>query len=215
MIEKSSASISVYEQIKDLIRNGVFIPGDKLQAKALGRRFRFSHIPAREAFERLAGEGLLDHTSQIGFMVPAMNPIVFRQLLDWQFHLLTMAIMVIFGSKLRLKLGAEKFERSLSAGRYEDDTERFFYMMAQRSENIEIIQAVSRANNKLHWARMNEQPYVYAPDDELDTLISAWNRRDHEDLIRELSVFRARRHVVAYEITQKMMVRNCEYLPES
>jgi DNA-binding GntR family transcriptional regulator len=49
----------VHERLRDEILDGVLVPGARLKIAALGARFGLSHMPVREALQKLEGEGLV------------------------------------------------------------------------------------------------------------------------------------------------------------
>lgn len=59
----------VDEQLREAILTGALCPGERLRLSALTQRFGVSATPLREAFQRLATEGLIDLTPQQGASV--------------------------------------------------------------------------------------------------------------------------------------------------
>lgn len=60
---------SVYERLREEIRNGVLKPGSRLTETELAQRLAISRTPVREAIRRLESEGLVDHQPRIGAVV--------------------------------------------------------------------------------------------------------------------------------------------------
>ncbi len=63
----------VDRELRAAILSGDLQPGQKLQAGVLGKRWSVSPTPLREAFQRLAAEGLLEITPQRGARVTPVS----------------------------------------------------------------------------------------------------------------------------------------------
>jgi len=63
----------VDRKLRAAILSGELRPGEKLQTIALGKRWSVSPTPVREAFQRLAAEGLLEITPQRGARVAPIS----------------------------------------------------------------------------------------------------------------------------------------------
>lgn len=76
MVEQSEPKTRadwVDRKLRAAILSGELRPGEKLQTMALGRRWSVSPTPVREAFQRLAAEGLLEITPQRGARVAPIS----------------------------------------------------------------------------------------------------------------------------------------------
>jgi DNA-binding GntR family transcriptional regulator len=60
-------------EIRNAILRGDFTPGEQLRSSTIGERWSISQTPIREAFQRLAAEGLVVHSSQRGVRVPPVS----------------------------------------------------------------------------------------------------------------------------------------------
>lgn len=58
-LEKKSSSMSIYDKLKDEILNLDFAPGEMIDESSIAKRFEVSRSPVREAFIRLAADGLI------------------------------------------------------------------------------------------------------------------------------------------------------------
>lgn len=87
-----SLSDQIAEQIKDALVQGQLIPGQRLSATGLARQYQVSHIPIREALNRLQVEGHLIVIPNRGFFVPELSLAdvediyLWRQVLEDQAH---------------------------------------------------------------------------------------------------------------------------------
>ncbi|EUB99301.1 transcriptional regulator, GntR family [Rhizobium sp. CF080] len=68
-----SAPERVYEQIREAIRQGQFIPGSRLRERDVASQFNVSRTPVREALRRLESEGILTSSSQKGLKVTELD----------------------------------------------------------------------------------------------------------------------------------------------
>ena len=66
-----SANERSYQAIRRKLETGKLGPGDKLITRTLAQEFGVSLSPVREAINRLATEGLVDHTPGAGAEVEA------------------------------------------------------------------------------------------------------------------------------------------------
>jgi len=68
-IEQKTAAMTVYDTLLKLIVTCQLAPGQRLQEKTFMERFQLSRTPIREAFVRLAHDGLVDIFPQSGTFV--------------------------------------------------------------------------------------------------------------------------------------------------
>jgi DNA-binding GntR family transcriptional regulator len=71
--KEQSLSDQIAEQIKDALVQGQLLPGQRLSASGLARQYQVSHIPIREALNRLQVEGHLIVIPNRGFFVPSLS----------------------------------------------------------------------------------------------------------------------------------------------
>lgn len=68
-IEKKQMQDLVYEQIKNGILDGDFVPGQKLNQDELANEMGISRMPVRDALKRLTNDGLIENSARKGFLV--------------------------------------------------------------------------------------------------------------------------------------------------
>ena len=61
--DKKTLSEKAYEKLKELIINGTLEKGSKITESSIAKMFGISPTPVREAFRRLASEGLIEVNS--------------------------------------------------------------------------------------------------------------------------------------------------------
>ena len=73
-IERTRASDSVFDVLRESILTRVFSPGDRLDIKALADQLGVSGTPVRDAINRLAAEGLIEIWPRSGTFVAEISP---------------------------------------------------------------------------------------------------------------------------------------------
>ncbi|MGZ2256022.1 GntR family transcriptional regulator [Roseobacter sp. A03A-229] len=68
MTQKSSGE-TAYEALLAAIREGVYLPGDRLREEDVGERLKLSRTPVREALRRLEADQIVEHRPRIGAVV--------------------------------------------------------------------------------------------------------------------------------------------------
>jgi len=63
-------SSAVYDAVKEMLFDGTWVPGDRIDRKALAVRLGVSPTPVNDALHRLTGEGLVESRIRDGFFVP-------------------------------------------------------------------------------------------------------------------------------------------------
>lgn len=66
-------ALTAYSQLKELIKDGVLVPGSRITESDLSARLGMSRTPVREAIYRLEGEGLLTHEARRGLTVTLLD----------------------------------------------------------------------------------------------------------------------------------------------
>lgn len=70
---KTTRASAIYSELRGAILDGSLTPGAKLNVRELSSRFVTGLSPIREALNRLAMEGLADHTDNRGFVVSPVS----------------------------------------------------------------------------------------------------------------------------------------------
>ncbi|MDQ2803983.1 MAG: GntR family transcriptional regulator [Pseudomonadota bacterium] len=80
-----------YGPIKQMLRQGIFASGARLEANRLADELGVSITPVRDVLYRLTGELLVDATIGDGFHVPRFSEAGLRDLYEWQSALISFA----------------------------------------------------------------------------------------------------------------------------
>lgn len=75
-----SLTVAAVERLRDLIVQGEFAPGTKLNERVLCERLAISRTPLREAIKLLASEGLVELLPNRGAVVAALNPQMVKEI---------------------------------------------------------------------------------------------------------------------------------------
>lgn len=73
-LERTRASDSVFDVLRESILSRVFSPGDRLDMKALAEQLGVSGTPVKDAINRLAAEGLVEVRPRSGTFVAEISP---------------------------------------------------------------------------------------------------------------------------------------------
>ncbi len=65
----TSSGTTAYEQLMEKVRDGTFLPGDRLREEDVAARLKLSRTPVREALRRLEAEGIVEHRPRIGAVI--------------------------------------------------------------------------------------------------------------------------------------------------
>jgi GntR family transcriptional regulator, rspAB operon transcriptional repressor len=147
-----------YEDLKSLIQNGTYLPGDFLTEGELARRLRMSKTPVRTALTRLEMDGFVTVSPQQGIVVRESSIQEILDLFDIRVALETFVVRRLAGNltppqtaRLRTNLDAQgkavKDHDSETATRL--DTE-FHLLLCEFLGNREISQTMERLRGKLH-----------------------------------------------------------------
>lgn len=69
-IQRTVVSTAVYDTVKEMLFDGTWGPGERIDRKALAARLGVSPTPVNDALHRLTGEGLVESRFRDGFFVP-------------------------------------------------------------------------------------------------------------------------------------------------
>jgi GntR family transcriptional regulator, carbon starvation induced regulator len=104
---KATRSSAIHVDLRGAILDGSLEPGSRLNVRDLSNRYETGLSPVREALNRLATEGLVDHTDNRGFVV---SPVSVTDLAD-----LTQARCWVneIGLRRSIALGTEVWEETV------------------------------------------------------------------------------------------------------
>jgi len=163
-----------YATLKQLLREGAFAPGMRLEAIRLADDLGVSMTPVRDVLHRLAGERLVEANSREGFHVPRFTEAGLRDLYEWNSALLVMAART-------KRPGAEESPITplweVPAGAERIAT--LFTRIAAAAPNHEISHAIEGVSDRLHPFRIIEQQILERVDGELEQLVVRGSDQPH------------------------------------
>ena len=146
-----------YAALKQLLRDGVYAPGYRLEANRIAEQIGVSMTPVRDALNRLAGEQLVEASSGDGFHVPRLGEGDLRDLYEWN------SILVVLAARSARTIPAPRaIEDAMASGSLPDATAAVFGLLAESVPNRELRLAIARASDRLHPFRIAE-PQVLEP----------------------------------------------------
>jgi DNA-binding GntR family transcriptional regulator len=147
----------VYAVLKREILSGRFKPGSLLPLRSLAGEFGTSVSPVRDAMARLVGERILEVHIGGGFQRPILREKELRDLYSWHTHLMRLVLRDRRREWIMPGL-SPMFDalEPLNAQAIADATTILFCRIAECSDNIEHVEAVRTANDRLHATRVAE-----------------------------------------------------------
>ena len=172
-------------KLKQMLMEGVWPPGEKLEALRLADELGVSMTPVRDCLNRLVGERLVDMKPGEGYRVPRLSEKALRDMLAVNGALLELTLVDRSEEWSDVEFKSENSS-------YADRVNAFFDLIASLSGNITIIETVRSLNERMHAVRMKD-PLVF-PDamqeiKELEQLLT----KQEASLPRKLHLYHQRR----------------------
>lgn len=154
-----------YATLKQMLREGVFPPGTRLEANRLAEDLGVSMTPVRDVLHRLAGERLVEASSGEGFHVPHLTEAALRDLYEWNSALLLIAIRTA-----RPAPAVPEEPGAAGVTTRADQTALLFERIAADAPNHEVRTAIGSASDRLHAFRVIEDAVLDPILGEIDEL---------------------------------------------
>lgn len=199
-----SLATTAYGRLKNDIVSGFWPPGTKLGIAALRKHYDCGATPLREALNRLAAEGWVDHLEQRGFAVTEVSDDALRELIDTRMSVealaLNKAIQIKtpeWEEKVVIALHRlSKTPRSLSAEHYKENPEweklhRAFHMaLIENCGSRWLIAFCAQLYDQAYrYRRLAKTPYKPRNVmDEHQTIVDAMVKADNGDACNALHV---------------------------
>jgi DNA-binding GntR family transcriptional regulator len=147
----------IAEQIEEMIFDGTFADGDRLDETSLAERFGVSRTPLREAFQRLSVSGLVEQLPRRGAFVRQPGPVELMEMFEVMAELEAScarlaairitddALMDLEATNTRCEEAAEAQDASL----YYAENERFHTILYRQSGNGFLEQECLRLQRRL------------------------------------------------------------------
>jgi DNA-binding GntR family transcriptional regulator len=140
--------VLVYSEIKSLLVNFEFFPGEKIRVGDLADRLRCSATPVREALHRLYAERLLSLAPKRGFIVRELDGAEFADLLRLQTLLLRLCIDEGCARRAGKELAA-----LVAAETRPESVELSIAAIAESAGSEEILRIVRNILDRTHFVR--------------------------------------------------------------
>ncbi|MHA4836623.1 GntR family transcriptional regulator [Sphingopyxis sp. MSC1_008] len=184
----------IYHAIKELLMDGFWPQGTRLDPIKIADMLFSSITPVREALRRLESEQMVAYVSGEGFYVPRIDEAELRHLFEHHQNLILAAIE------------SSKDSSAISAdGVYPDRVSKLFRQLGSRTANRAQIKAISGLNDRLHPFRRCDSQLIEDADSELEDIISAANDDPRGDELQRLMIgYHGRRIAKAAEYIRLM-----------
>ncbi len=155
-MEKKRAD-TIAEKIEEMIFDGTFVDGDRLDEIRLAEQFGVSRTPLREAFQRLCVSGLVEQIPRRGAFVRQPGPVELMDMFEFMAELeascVRLAAMRITDEALNelqtTNARCEAAVERLDANGYYDENERFHNILYRQSDNSFLEQECLRLQRRL------------------------------------------------------------------
>lgn len=154
-----SAVTRAYEHLRHMVMTYQFLPGERLNERALAMQLNASRTPLREALNRLVSEGLVTSTAREGFACRPLDPKEIFDLYELR------AIMESHGARLATERASDAdiaaLEPLLEAAAEDSDQDaemvdrdiRFHEAIARLSGNGELYRQLQTINTRVYFIR--------------------------------------------------------------
>lgn len=181
----------VYLGLKEQLMSGRFAPGEHLEPVAIGDELHSSITPVRDALHRLVGERLVEAPRNDGFRVPFPTEAELRNLYGWNRQLAELGLRRPL-SKMASSLPTDTDAGAESAD-IADMAALLFRLIARRSADPELEQAVEAVSDRLAAMRRVEARFFENAADEIKSLCVLFSSGDIAGLRRNIIAYHKRR----------------------
>jgi DNA-binding GntR family transcriptional regulator len=192
-IARQSLHEQVVTRVRDLIIEGVLVPGTRIHEGQLGAKLGVSRTPLREALKFLASEGLIELVASRGAIVRRFSAKDVRDMLD------VLAVLESFAARLACKVASDAdiaevrrlHDRMVDRYAARDRLEYFklnqaihaaFLRLAGNAALEEAHAAIQSRMKRIRYIGNEEPPKWAAALAEHEEMIRALERRDGEAL---------------------------------
>ncbi len=155
-MEKRRAD-TIAEQLEELIFDGTYANGDRLDEVRLAEQFGVSRTPLREAFQRLALSGLLELIPRRGAFVRQPGPVELLEMFEVMAELEAAcgrlaALRISDAALAELRDANEHCQQAVAArdvDAYYSENERFHRIIYQQSGNSFLAQEAAKLHKRL------------------------------------------------------------------
>jgi DNA-binding GntR family transcriptional regulator len=183
-----TASAFATERLREAILNGELEPGDRLQQHFLAARLGLSHVPLREALQRLEFEGFVVISPRRGAFVVPLTAVDSAEIFELRVNLETNALRasVKHLSREQLLLATEICRQAdgvkdkLAYGEVNWQFHRALYVACQRPRTLNLIETLWRNASRYSMLLRHRAPYLRQSQQEHWDILEAAEKQDPE-----------------------------------
>jgi hypothetical protein len=179
----------IYAAVKQMVLDGAFRPGERIEAARLGDRLGSSATPVRAALHRLVGERLVEGRSSEGFHCPPITEVGLKDLYDWNGRILGVAAQLAWPAPARSAAEASQAPDPETG----KGAAALFSALARRTGSLACLLSVKALNDQLHAARRLEPQVLEGMDPELTELAGLLHAPDASGFRQALALYHRRR----------------------
>ncbi|MGZ7828109.1 GntR family transcriptional regulator [Bacillus subtilis] len=201
--------LQFYNQLKKMIFNGTFKPGERINETQLAKSFGVSRSPIREAMRLLEKDGLLKADDRNGFSITSLTAKDVDEIYKIRIPLEQLAVELVIDEADEeeltiLEKQLEETEKAIHNGT--EDTEiirlnqKFHELLVDFSHNRHLKNLLEHVNDLIHFCRILN----YTGDHRAETIL-----REHRRIFEEVKKKNkevAKQHVLAH------FNHDCEHL---
>ncbi|MFV9834132.1 GntR family transcriptional regulator [Bacillus stercoris] len=201
--------LQFYNQLKKMIFNGTFKPGERINETQLAKSFGVSRSPIREAMRLLEKDGLLKADDRNGFSITSLTAKDVDEIYKIRIPLEQLAVELVIDEADEeeltiLEKQLEETEKAIHNGT--EDTEiirlnqKFHELLVDFSHNRHLKNLLEHVNDLIHFCRILN----YTGDHRAETILRE-HRRIFEE-VKKKNKEAAKQHVLAH------LNHDCEHL---
>ena len=183
-----TASAFAIARLREAILNGEIKPGERLQQHLLASQLGLSHVPLREAFQRLEFEGFIAISPRRGAFVLPLTASDAAEIFELRVNLETAALRA---SAQQLSVEellaateicreADRVKDKLAYGELNWQFHRAIYAGGHRPRTLNLIEALWRNASRYSMLLRHRDPYLRQSQQEHWDILGAVERRDAE-----------------------------------
>lgn len=164
-VRRLTLTEDVHASVQALIMDHVVAPGERINIDALARQLEVSPTPVREALARLEADGLVRKRPLAGYTAaPLLSRAEFEELVEMRLILEPAAAARAAAGRADahdLRAEADLPDREAGIAAFTARDARFHHLLAERSGNRMLHDAIVRLRSHLHLFRLHFPPAHY------------------------------------------------------
>ena len=178
-----SSGESAYEALFTAVREGVYLPGDRLREEEVGERLGLSRTPVREALRRLEAHGIIEHRPRLGAVIKQLKHTEIVELYEMRIVLERTAAEM--AAKHGIAAEFDALDDLNNAIEQERDNpalgasinQQFHHSLYMAGRNRFLLEAAQSLNNSL----LLLGPTTYTDPNRIDVVVA-----EHRDIVSAL-----------------------------